>query len=239
MKELVKKIIYNIVGKPQLVSSGAYVDYLRKKGIRIGDGTIVFNVKHINIDVTRPELLEIGRNVFLHKGTTILTHDWASWVFVNRFNEFIPSHGKVKIGDNVWLGENVTILKNVEIGNNVIIGAGSVVTKDIPDNSVAVGVPAKVICSVDSYFKKREGQYVDEAIEYALSIYASGRTPEIEDFSDDYPAFVDCRNYQDYNYPYSKIFTEAQFEQWKKYHHAPFFGYDEFMKEVNRRRNAK
>lgn len=52
------------------------------------------------------------------------------------------------IGDNVTLGVNVTVIGNVKIGNNVIIGAGSVVVKDIPDNSVAVGNPAKVIKSL-------------------------------------------------------------------------------------------
>lgn len=52
------------------------------------------------------------------------------------------------IGDNVTLGTNVTIIGPIHIGNNVIIGAGSVVVKDIPDNSVAVGNPAKVIKSL-------------------------------------------------------------------------------------------
>ena len=51
----------------------------------------------------------------------------------------------VTIGDNVWIGGSVTILPGVTIGNNVTIGAGSVVTKDIPDNAVAVGNPCKVI----------------------------------------------------------------------------------------------
>lgn len=51
----------------------------------------------------------------------------------------------VHIGNDVWLGGNVTILPGVSIGNNVVVGAGAVVTKDIPDNSLAVGVPAKVI----------------------------------------------------------------------------------------------
>ena len=49
------------------------------------------------------------------------------------------------IGDNVSLGANVVIVEGVKIGNNLTIGAGSVVVKDIPDNSVAVGNPAKVI----------------------------------------------------------------------------------------------
>ena len=66
---------------------------------------------------------------------------------MKKYSEFIPSHGRVRIGDNVWLGQNVTILKNVDIGDNVIIGAGSIVTKSIPSNSIAVGCPVKVIGS--------------------------------------------------------------------------------------------
>lgn len=55
------------------------------------------------------------------------------------------SYKPVNIGSNVWIGENVSILQGVTIGNGAIIGANSVVTKDIPDNCIAVGVPAKVI----------------------------------------------------------------------------------------------
>lgn len=51
----------------------------------------------------------------------------------------------VTIGDDVWIGGNVSVLPGVTIGNNVVIGAGAVVTHDIPDNSLAAGVPAKVI----------------------------------------------------------------------------------------------
>lgn len=57
-------------------------------------------------------------------------------------------NGRPIIGDNVSLGANVTIIGNVRVGNNVTIGAGSVVVKDIPDNSVAVGNPAKVIKTI-------------------------------------------------------------------------------------------
>ena len=51
----------------------------------------------------------------------------------------------ITIGDNVWIGANVTILSGVTIGNNAVIGAGSVVTKDIPANTLACGVPCKII----------------------------------------------------------------------------------------------
>lgn len=56
----------------------------------------------------------------------------------------------VTIGNDVWIGGNVTILPGITIGNNVVIGAGAVVTKDIPDNSLAVGVPAKVIREIEN-----------------------------------------------------------------------------------------
>lgn len=54
----------------------------------------------------------------------------------------------IEIGDNVWIGANCTILSGVKIGNNTVIGAGSIVTKDIPENTLAYGVPCKIIKSL-------------------------------------------------------------------------------------------
>jgi acetyltransferase-like isoleucine patch superfamily enzyme len=58
------------------------------------------------------------------------------------------SKGKVIIGDNVWIGEGAMILPNVHIGEGAIIAANSVVTKDIPAYSIAVGIPAKIIKNI-------------------------------------------------------------------------------------------
>ena len=63
-------------------------------------------------------------------------------------DRILTSKGPVKIGNNVHIGENVIILPGVNIGNNVIVGAGSVVTKSIPDNTLACGNPAKVIKNI-------------------------------------------------------------------------------------------
>ena len=236
--EIITKIIRHI--RPKKVTSEEYLNKLRAKGIKIGKGTIAFAPSNIQIDVSRPALVEIGENVFLHRGTIILTHDWASWSFVNKYNDFIPSHGKIQIGDNVWFGQNVTILKGVTIGDNVIIGAGSIVNKSIPSNSVAVGSPAKVICTIEEYYAKRQQQYVDECIEYANAILDSGREPKKEDFYDDYPCFVDAENMHEYNYPYERVFTRPeQLEAWKKQHKKIFNGFDDFMKEVYKRRKGK
>ena len=56
------------------------------------------------------------------------------------------------MGNNVHIGINSVIMPGVNIGDNCVIGCGAVVTKDIPDNSIAVGVPAKVIKSIDQYY---------------------------------------------------------------------------------------
>lgn len=56
----------------------------------------------------------------------------------------------VKIGNDVWIGGNCTILPGVTIGNNVVIAAGAVVTKDVPDNCVVGGVPAKIIKTIEN-----------------------------------------------------------------------------------------
>lgn len=58
-------------------------------------------------------------------------------------------NGKVIIGEGFWLGTNVVVVGNVHIGKHCVIGANSVVTKDIPDYSVAAGIPAKVIKRYD------------------------------------------------------------------------------------------
>lgn len=230
---MLKKIINKLYKWYYTSSSDKYIKHLKSKRVKIGKGTFVLDPKHIQIDITRPELLEIGENVFLHRGTIILTHDWASWCFVNSDAKFYPSHGRVKIGNNVWLGENVTILKGVTIGNNVIIGLGAIVTRDIPSNSIAIGSPAKVIGSYDDYMERRSKLYIDEAIDYARAILDSGREPQIDDFYDDYPCFVNGGNYMNYDYPYKRIFRcEELFEVWKRNHKSVFKNFDDFINHV-------
>ena len=229
---MIKRILNKLSKLYYTSSSSRYIKYLKRGGVKVGSGTCVLDPKRIQVDVSRPELLEIGENVFLHRGTIILTHDWASWCFVNSHNEFIPSHGRVKIGNNVWLGENVTILKNVTIGDNVIIGIGSVVTKDIPSNSIAVGTPARVVGCYEDYYQKRKSEYVNECIEYAKAILASGKDLTEEQFYDDYPCFVNGNNYQEYDYPYYRIFNPIQFDKWKKNHRSTFNGFEDFVRHI-------
>ena len=62
----------------------------------------------------------------------------------------------VTIGNDVWIGANCTILPGVTIGNNVVVAAGAVVTKDVPDNCVVGGVPAKIIKEMETILLTNE-----------------------------------------------------------------------------------
>lgn len=85
----------------------------------------------------------IGDHVMIGPNTLITTvgHPLSTMGRRNHLGIAKPIH----ISNDVWIGGNVTILPGVTTGNNVVIGAGAVVTKDISDNCVAVGVPAKVV----------------------------------------------------------------------------------------------
>lgn len=85
--------------------------------------------------------IHLGSNVEIAPGCRLISsnHD------LEDFSKSMPSTGPIEIGDNVWIGANCVVLPGVKIGTNVVIGAGSIVTKDIPDNSIAVGNPCKVI----------------------------------------------------------------------------------------------
>ena len=105
-----------------------------------------------------PESLSIGNNVKIAANVAFVNHDIVHYMLNCKFKttEFLSSRGCIEIGDNVMIGAGVTILPNVKIGNNVVIGAGSIVTKDIPDNSVAAGIPCKVVGSFDDFVEKRK-----------------------------------------------------------------------------------
>ena len=156
------------------------VDMLRKKGVKIGDGCEIYPNVHFG---SEPFLVELGDNVRLASGVKITTHDGGLWVLRNdgrlqNSDEF----GCVRIGNNVHVGLDVIIMPGVTIGDNVIIGCGAVVTKDIPSNSVAVGVPAKVIESIDEYYNKKKddvvftkGMSANRKKEYLQKKYSIGK----------------------------------------------------------------
>ena len=136
------KILRKIISKRRSL-------YYHKLGIKIGKNSKI--EKDVFIDPSFPWLVSIGNNVTIAPRTFILAHDGSTKKQIG-----YSKIGRVIIEDNVFIGANCTILPNVKIGQNSIIGAGSVVTKDIPENVLAVGNPARVISTVDEYKNKNK-----------------------------------------------------------------------------------
>lgn len=114
------------------------------KNIFIGDNfTGNYNLTILDIREVR-----IGNNIMIGPNTLITTVGHPLSPKGRRSHLGIAK--PVTIGDDVWIGGNVTILPGVHIGNNVVVGAGAVVSHDIPDNSVAVGVPARVVKTIEN-----------------------------------------------------------------------------------------
>ena len=113
------------------------------KNIFIGD-TFVGNYNLTILDIKE---VYIGNDVMIGPNTTITTVGHP--INPNKRRQRLAQASEIRIGNDVWIGANVCILPGVSIGNNVIIGAGAVVNRDIPDNSMAVGVPARVIKEIE------------------------------------------------------------------------------------------
>ena len=120
---------------PQVISPEAIID----KNVKIGEGSVVMPGCIINIDSN------IGRNCIINTGA-IIEHDCK----IGNHCHIAPGvniSGTVNIGKLSFIGTSATIIQSIKIGKNVTIGAGSVIIKDIPDNVIAVGNPAKIIKS--------------------------------------------------------------------------------------------
>lgn len=229
-------MLENIIKRIKLLwaksSSERYCTYLRSKGVYIGEGTYISS-RTCLIDITRPSLVTIGKNCYINERFTLLTHDYTTKVFLHMGKGFINSSGCVTIGDNVSFGQNVMVLKGVTIGDNCFIGAGSVVTKDIPANAVAVGAPCKVIMTIDEYYKKRQRKCEAEAFEYARSINDRfGRKPVIGDFWEEFHFFVSGSEVE--KFPEIPIRRQLgpDYENYVKNHIAKYASFDDFLKEA-------
>ena len=114
------------------------------KNIFIGDDfTCNFNLTILDI-----REVYIGNHVMIGPNTLITTVGHPLSPKARR--GYMAKAAPVRIGNDVWIGGNVTILPGVTIGNNVVVAAGAVVTKDVPDNSLVGGVPARLIREIEN-----------------------------------------------------------------------------------------
>ena len=126
------------------------VQYAKKIGVNMGENVHIYGKVSFS---SEPWIITLGNNVYITDGVKFITHDGGTLLFRDRVPD-LEITKPICVGDNVYIGNNVIILPGVTIGSNVVIGAGAVVSRDIPDNSVAVGVPARVIKTADEYFEK-------------------------------------------------------------------------------------
>lgn len=135
--QILKDLLGYVADDEIIVNQPFYCDY--GKQIRVGKRFFA----NFNLTILDEACVTIGDDCFIGPNVSIYTACHSTDpVERNTRREWAEP---VTIGDNVWIGGSVTILPGVTIGSNVTIGAGSVVTRDIPDNVVAVGNPCKVI----------------------------------------------------------------------------------------------
>ena len=141
------KVYERIKTLVKMITGEVPTSVLISRGMKVGKD---FNRQQGSyIDPTHCFLVEIGNNVTFSIRVTVLAHDASTKKSLG-----YTKIGKVVIGDNVFVGANATILPNVIIGNNSIIGANSVVSKNIPENCVAAGNPARVLSSLEEFKTK-------------------------------------------------------------------------------------
>ena len=126
---------------------GQTVGQLRRRGAIIGENV---HLMSSSIDKYTAFLIEIGNNVTI-TNAIVLAHDASTKSFIG-----YTKIQKTTIGNNVFIGMGAIVQAGSHIGNNVIIGAGANVNGVIPDNSVVLGNPAKVVCSIDEYVNKNK-----------------------------------------------------------------------------------
>jgi len=134
-KKIIKSISNHLIKYPVLIHPGVYIG--NRKFVSIGEGTIICGGVIITVNI------EIGKHVILNLSCTV-GHDTT----IGDFSSFMPTvniSGEVNIKESVYVGTGAKIINQLDIGENTIVGAGAVVSKSLPPNCTAVGVPAKPI----------------------------------------------------------------------------------------------
>ncbi len=138
-----KNVQIGVIASPNYYSHYTYLEVRYPDStISIGDNVAINNA----FSVVAFSKITISDNVLIGVNCCVIDNDGHDLAYNNR--AVAPESAAVFIGKNVFLGDNVTLLKGVHIGENSVIGNRALVTKDIPANSIAAGVPAEVIRSL-------------------------------------------------------------------------------------------
>jgi len=125
--------------------------YARWIGVHMGKNVRIYGNSFIMFG-SEPWAITLGDNVHITQNVIFITHDGGTLILRDKIPDLEITR-PIKIGDNVFIGLRSIIMPGVTIGNNCVIAAGSIVTKDIPDNCVVGGAPARFIKTTDEYFE--------------------------------------------------------------------------------------
>lgn len=168
MKILLKIVNYII---DLLYSKLNKLSYLRSKGLNFQSDLKVYGDVRTMFG-TEPWAITLGKNIHITRDVLFITHDGGTLLFRDKYPK-LEITKKIVVGNNVYIGVRSIIMPGVNIGNNVIIAAGSIITKDIPDNCVYGGIPAKFI--------KSTSQYLDKILSESLEVgHLTGKTKDME-----------------------------------------------------------
>lgn len=147
----INNVVINITGKNNKLVIEKGTIFVEGGRIRIEDSNNSLIIKENNIVINaffsladKDTSITLGKNCLISSNVTFRTSDSHSIIDLEN-NQRINPGKSIDIGQHVWIGNGVTVLKGVTIQHDSIIGTQSMVTKDIPNNSIAVGFPAKVV----------------------------------------------------------------------------------------------
>jgi acetyltransferase-like isoleucine patch superfamily enzyme len=124
-------------------------EWFRAQGAQVGQDCRIL----VRSFGSEPYLIRIGNHVTISVNVELVTHDGAVWVFTQE-HPSVQYFGPIRILDNCFIGAGAIILPGISVGPNSIVGAGSIVTRDVPPNTVVAGCPARKICDLEDYRKK-------------------------------------------------------------------------------------
>ncbi len=122
-------------------------------GMVVGKGVTVMGGVNFG---SEPYLIALGDKVRISFDVQFITHDGGTWAFRDFYEDIrdVVKFGPIIVGEGTFIGAGSTIMPGVTIGSHAVVGAGSLVTKDIPSETVWAGVPARQICTLREYAER-------------------------------------------------------------------------------------
>lgn len=178
----------NIIEKVRIYRREKHLSRLIQRGLVIGRDVQIND--GVFIDPSHCFLITIKDHTVLAPCVRLIAHDASMYKFIG-----ITRVGRITIEANCFIGDSTLVLPGVRIGPNTIVGAGSVVTKDIPPNTVAAGHPAEVICSLDAFLAKhtslRENNRTFSENEYNILSITADKKKEMQNYLEKNVAYME------------------------------------------------